>query len=204
MSLRGNVGERLVDGLFFFLLQPANITTAFPFLQVANTAPTYLGITIIEPCCGGLFATLPFLWAIFRMWPLRRRDKKLYALVWYFLVAGVLICCFDIQAAGVCGRYYQDFAVFFALAAALVVFARIELTARDAAPDGIQVYDTQGTEAITTGRMELNMLVVSVVMCLVFTFLQFLFMESNAACNTGGGSNPVLWEYLRQIFQFWT
>lgn len=231
MSLRGNVPERLVDGLFFFLLQPANLTTGFPFLQVANTAPTYLGMTIIEPCCGGLFATLPFLWAIFRMGPLRRRDGRLYALVWALLAAGVIVCCFDVQASGICGRYYQDFAVFFALGAALVVLARGGMVAGDrgeagsevpvpdvaivsgdgvrsaipaAFDEGIEAGDGSPHPGITTERMERNMLIVSVMVCLVFMFLQFLFMESNASCNTGGGSNPVLWEYLRQTFQFWT
>ncbi len=215
MSLRGNVPERLVDGLFYFLVQPANITTGFPFLHVANTQATYGGITIIEPLCGGLFATLPFLWLSCAVLTFRKTRPTLFAAVLVLLVCGVVVCAFDVQAAGICGRYYQDFAVLFALAAALAALGVSErIAAAQMALDSCSDECTRvaGSPAVEGARVQSFqlqkawrvLLLALVAICLVFTFLQFLFMESDAACNTGGGSNAILWEWLRQSFQFWT
>lgn len=195
MARRGFVAERLIDGLFGFLLQPPVITTVFPFLQIADSSTSYQGITIVEPLCGGLFATLPFLWAIVRMGPLRHTRPRVFAAVIALFASGIAVCCFDVEAAGMCGRYYQDFAPFFALAAALVVLARCN-SAQEAPLAPTEVVSAQVTH-------ERILLFAAAFACFIFMLLQYLCFQDNASCNTGGGSWPVIWEYLRQTFAFW-
>jgi hypothetical protein len=218
MQMRGNVPERLVDGLFFYLFQPPVISTNFPFLLPAQTDASYRGMSILEPLAGGVLVTMPFLWAAFPTKALRQRaGKSIAALMIGCCIAAVVIVCFDTEASGTIGRYCQDYAIFFALAAAVGILARIDIRCGDrcacddydAANDTAVRYTSLSHRTIRNDYDAANDTAVrclraAIAATLAYTFLLFLFMHSNAGCNTAGGSSPELWEYLRQTFQFWT
>lgn len=185
MVLRGTVPERLVDGLFLYLLQPPTITTSFPFLLPSDQTTTYLGLTMVEPLTGGVLVCQPFLWGTVFAFGTRKHEASRWAtlIAGALLVAGLFICCFDIEAGGVFGRYTQDFDFIFALAAAIVILQRLD-----------------GEPPRSTG---MTLLLVAVVASLLYLLLLFLFMHSAAGCYTAGGSWAYIGEYLRQTFQFW-
>lgn len=187
MTIRGNVPERLVDGLFFYLFQAPHVSAAFPFLLPADATTSYLGLTISEPMMGGALACYAFLWApVPLLWHRVRceLDRPIRLAVATLLVCGVVVAAVDAEGAGILGRYYQDFLPFLALASALVLLGML-----DRRPAGSR-WETalRVTFGLTVG----------------YEVLLFLFMCGSAGIYTSGEAAPAVWEYLRTSLQFWT
>lgn len=207
MQLRGTVPARLVDGLFLYLLQPAHASTVFPFLLPADAATTYLGATIIEPLAGGVLATMPFFWVLALCPRLRTKRPIVFASVVFLVAAAIVTCCFDIQASGVLGRYYQDFCLYLAVAAGLTALALCEGEAsvaeeRSALPTSAKAV-IDGPAPAPAAPVRIMLFAAAVAATVFFVMLAFFLSFDNAACNTMAGSDPATWEYLRQTFSWW-
>ncbi len=201
MTLRGNDPARLVDGLFAYFIQPAQATTSFPFLQVADASTTYEGMTIIEPMAGGVLACQPFLWTALAAAGTRRRRPLLFWTVAALAAAAVVLCCFDIQASGILGRYYQDFSLFLAFAAALATLSWFGSPTADS-PTGPDKPDAMVAPA-REQSLPLKLLYAATAATMAYFLLVFFLSFDNSACNTMAGSDPATWEYLRQTFCWW-
>lgn len=119
MTQRGFALDRWGLGIFEYLFRPPAISATFPFLTSSMPETSYIGFTSREGMFGGIFATYPLLWSLFAMHKTKGSKPFKFALV--LLAAGFITCLVDIQAGGILPRYTCDFAVFFAMAAALTL-----------------------------------------------------------------------------------
>lgn len=119
MTQRGFALDRWGLGVFEYLFRPPAISATFPFLTSSMPSTAYIGFTSREGMFGGIFATYPLLWSLFAMHKTKGAKPFKFALV--LLAAGFITCLVDIQAGGILPRYTCDFAVFFAMAAAITL-----------------------------------------------------------------------------------
>lgn len=180
MTLRGFASERLVDGIFAYLMQPPTVISTFPYL-IGNTAMfNYQGMTVNEETFGGIFAIAPFLLSVFWAAKLRSASKGLFKVFILLVICAVILVCFDTESGGILGRYIQDFSFIFAFAAALVWLALF------AKSDTTQPY---------------ILLLTCTLFALCFSLMLFVFMCSTLGYPTTGLSEPRYWELLRNAFQ---
>lgn len=119
MNHRGFNMNRLLRSLYCFLLQPATMSTDFPYLQPCNVLGNYMGRFLAEYTYGGILVANSFFACIW-LWffkGIRKTDKSVRAMVIFFVCSAVVIAAFDANAAGVLYRYTCDFAPAFVLAA---------------------------------------------------------------------------------------
>lgn len=119
MTQRGFALDRWGLGVFEYLFRPPTISATFPFLTSQTPTTAYIGFTSREGMFGGIFLTYPLLWSLFAMHKTKGQKPFKFALV--LLAAGFITCLVDIQAGGILPRYTCDFAVFFAMAAAITL-----------------------------------------------------------------------------------
>ena len=128
MTQRGWVLGRIAPALFTYFLQPPDMVGAFPYLQPADFATTYLGQTIKEVTFGGIFWCYPVLWVLFFLRPLvslrdsQRATRTITGTIFVLLLSGVAIAVVDAEMAGILQRYYADFSFMFLAAVVLLVF----------------------------------------------------------------------------------
>ncbi len=128
MTQRGWVLGRIAPALFAYFIQPPDMVGAFPYLQPAGFATTYLGQTIKEATFGGIFWCYPVLWVLFFLRPLvamrnaQRSTKTITGVIFVLLFSGIAIAVVDAQMAGILQRYYADFSFMFLAAVVLLVF----------------------------------------------------------------------------------
>lgn len=120
MTQRGYALDRLGLGVFEYLFRPPAITAKFPYLTSSTPVTSYIGFTSKEGMFGGIFATYPILWSIFALH--KTRDQKPFKFAVFLFLTGFVTCLLDIQAGGILPRYTCDFAVFFVMAAVIVLF----------------------------------------------------------------------------------
>ncbi len=120
MTLRGFEIDRWGLGIFEYLFRPPTITSEFPFLSPSTPKTAYIGYTSRENMYGGIFATHAILLALFGIYKIRK--KKPFKFAVFLIVTAFLVCLVDIQAGGIYPRYTSDFAIFFVMAAVLVLF----------------------------------------------------------------------------------
>jgi hypothetical protein len=161
-------------------------------------------MTIIEPMAGGVLATQPFLWAILLCGDLRRSRPRVFGTIVFLAAAAVVVCCFDIQASGILGRYYQDICLYLALAAGLAVFAHFDRPTEGVPIASAPSVQTDARPAIAhVPSLRLKLLYIALVATMFYFLLVFFLTFDNAACNTMAGSDAGTWEYLRQTFSWW-
>lgn len=124
MTQRGYAIDRLGLGVFEYLISPPVISATFPYLTSSLPSTSYIGFTSSEGMFGGIFATYPVLWSIFAMH--KTRTQKPFKYVVFLFITSFIICLLDIQAGGILPRYICDFAVFFVMAAVIVLFMLYE------------------------------------------------------------------------------
>ncbi len=128
MTQRGWVLGRIAPALFAYFFQPPDMVGAFPYLQPAGFATTYLGQTIKEATFGGIFWCYPVLWVLFFLRPLvslrdsQRATRTITGTIFVLLFSGVAIAVVDAEMAGILQRYYADFSFMFLAAVVLLVF----------------------------------------------------------------------------------
>ena len=123
-------------GIFYYLFQPMNLTTSFPFVGLTGT-PSLLFYPI-EPYEGGYFTFIaPFALILFSVpWIFSRSRRvelsgelnggmfegksvrrSVMGFVWTALASGFFVMCMDSYLGGISQRYISDFGVAFTLAA---------------------------------------------------------------------------------------
>ncbi len=119
MNLRGFNMDRLLRGLYCFLLQPVATTADFPYLTSSIVDSAYMGRNLVEFTFGGILTATPFMLII----PMQALGffKKLKTqervLTLCFLIPALIIAVFDVNSAGILYRYSCDFTTPFIIAA---------------------------------------------------------------------------------------
>ena len=128
MTVRGFRLDRIPLGIFAFFFQPPVVYPKFPFSTGTNLSNYYMGKTIMEFMCGGIFATQPVLWLIFAAKKAKKElmDKKILALTVCLPVFSLIIGIADAQMAGILCRYYMDFSYPVLIAASIMAFVLCE------------------------------------------------------------------------------
>ncbi len=111
MNHRGFNLERILHGIYSFLIQPPTTTSEFPYLVRTDLTVGYMGRHIVEFTFGGFFA-INFLLLIILFVIVTGRKKKFqkegYLLFWTMMAAALIITVFDINSAGILIRYMGD------------------------------------------------------------------------------------------------
>ena len=142
-----------IEGLFYYLFQPMNLTTAFPFVGLTGTPfPLFYPM---EPFEGGYFAFIaPFALILFAVpWIFSRSRRvelagemsggmfeggssrrSVMGFVWTALASGFFVMCMDSYLGGISQRYISDFGVAFVLAAICCYFSLFPVPGRRLTP----------------------------------------------------------------------
>ena len=121
MRYRGFNVDRLPLGIWAYLFAPLKWTLMFPFAEANYFSTQYLGVTISEATYGGLFAVNLFVWTGPALLVVGKHVKKgmPYVTAWLCMLIGFVIICVDTEMSGILMRYFNDFQIFFLLAAVL-------------------------------------------------------------------------------------
>ena len=141
------------QGIFYYLFQPMNLTTSFPFVGLTST-PSAIFYPI-EPYEGGYFAFIaPFALILFAVpWIFSRSRRvelsgemnggmfegksarrSVMGFVWTALASEFFVLCMDSYLGGISQRYISDFGVGFALAAICCYFSLFPAAGRRLSP----------------------------------------------------------------------
>ena len=125
MTKRGIVFGRTGLGIFTYFFQPMRIDGQFPFVNDFDPSTVYQGITIMERQIGGAFMIFPIL--IFALVGVFKKkifkDRLLYRVSLFSVVAAFLVAVLDTQMAGILMRYFTDFNWLLMLASVSTIFA---------------------------------------------------------------------------------
>lgn len=188
MTHRGFNMERILYGLWYFLLEPARLEADFPYLRSASIETDYLGRMVSESCFGGIFACSMLTWPVFiliRLWKLRRKENRegTAVLTTALLSAGIAlaICAVDATGAGILIRYSCDVSYGLFLAAFIGLCA-LEKRA-----------DRKKAEGAFLGWLRIALL-------LHLAFLFLVLVQKDGSVNLMNG-NPVLYHRLAAMFR---
>lgn len=125
MTRRGFKIDRIGLGVFSYLLQPVNIKATFPFLIRTIFTTNYMGTTISEPMFGGLLVANPVLLFGIISPRLKKiiKNKKLFKINIFCLIAGLLLVILDTQMAGILQRYMSDFCWLFSIPTVITILS---------------------------------------------------------------------------------
>ncbi|MBR6257439.1 MAG: hypothetical protein IKR23_08680 [Lachnospiraceae bacterium] len=122
MNLRGFNMDRLIRGLYCFLIQPTVTTNDFPYLTSSVVDSAYMGRNLVEFTFGGVLTACPLMLIIpalvFGLFGKLKSEEKAVCLT--LLIASFVICVFDVNSAGILYRYTCDFTTGFLIAAFLL------------------------------------------------------------------------------------
>ena len=127
MTKRGFNYDRIILGLYYFLLATPILKPIFPYAVFSNVETNYMGLTMYEPMFGGLlFKNIILVFGLINF-----KLKKLInnKMLYYFSITAnifsLLIILVDTQMAGILPRYISDFAWLLYLSTSISVFAII-------------------------------------------------------------------------------
>ena len=122
MTKRGFKLDRILDGIFFYLLQPMSISGVFPYINQVSFSTSYVGMLIHEYSYGGLFFINPLTFLSLFVYKFKNyiKNKKLYVSSILCILFGLIIVILDTQMAGLVDRYFSDFSVYFIFASLII------------------------------------------------------------------------------------
>lgn len=182
MNHRGFNFSRLFRGMYNFLFQFPALDASYPFLSSAQLEGDYMGKNIVEFCYGGIFWIYPLLFILLYavLGGYKHLKKQDCGKVGLLVAASVIICGFDINAAGVLQRYMGDMVFGLVLAAILLLFHEFSL------------YRENGKYLWLSKAAYL-----AVVWGMAFSFMVFL---SGAGGNALEDGNFALYQWIRSYF----
>ena len=130
MRNRGYVWDRVPLGIVAYLLRPLELSPEYPFFKNLQLSSVYMGQTIQEDTYGGLFMASPFslLGFLSLIYSKQLKQKKtLWLLSISSMIIALVIIVFDIENAGIVGRYFFDFSLLFMLAAVFTVYSILDI-----------------------------------------------------------------------------
>lgn len=110
--------------LFYYLFQPFNLDSSFPFIHTTEVVFDN-GPAPIEPMFGGIFFLVPPL-LLLLLFPKVYEDIKARALLFFCALAFLFSCLVlivDARQAGVTQRYYSDFCWYLALITSVILYS---------------------------------------------------------------------------------
>ena len=114
--------DRLIRGLYCFLIQPTVTTNDFPYLTSSVVDSAYMGRNLVEFTFGGVLIACPLMLVIpaqiFGLFKKLKNEEKAVCLT--LLIASFVISVFDVNSAGILYRYTCDFTTGFLIAAFLL------------------------------------------------------------------------------------
>ena len=122
MTKRGFKLDRILDGIFFYLLQPMSISGVFPYINQVSFSTSYVGMLIHEYSYGGLFFINPLTFSSLFVYKFKNyiKNKKLYVSSMLCILFGLIVVILDTQMAGLVDRYFSDFSIYFIFASLIV------------------------------------------------------------------------------------
>ncbi len=171
-------------GIFTYLFQTPQFTSAFPYIKPVDIDTKYMGKTIYEFCFGGLITSLPVLWFTGALPKAYRtlKQKNSAFLVITLLTIGLALVIADTQAGGLLQRYYSDFGIIFFLAVAIIIFGLIE------------------KNNLKQCHINLNtVLFISTILSIVYT-ITLVFSVADVTIDT---QNPTLYAKILHLVEFW-
>lgn len=132
MTHRGFNLERILYGMWYFLLEPARLEASFPYLKSVSIETDYLGRMVSESSFGGIFACSMLVWPALALCKRKRRlvsGEAYWTGVLSALVA-LVICAVDATGAGILQRYSSDISFGLFLAALFGLFGLSEWAAK--------------------------------------------------------------------------
>lgn len=127
MTKRGFNYDRIILGLYYFLLSTPVLKPVFPFATYTNIETNYMGLTMYEPMFGGLlFKNIILIFGIISF-KLKKiiNNKTLYYFSIIANIFALIIILVDTQMAGILPRYISDFAWLLYLSTTISSFAII-------------------------------------------------------------------------------
>ncbi len=127
MTKRGFRLERIPLGIFYYLFRPVTITPIFPFMITESVSTSYFGTTIFEEMPAGFIMSNLLIILALGMFGKKEefKDKKLYYIGIWSVIASVIIIIADTEMAGILPRYICDFGFLLYLATSLVLFNKL-------------------------------------------------------------------------------
>ena len=187
MTKRGIVFGRTGLGIFTYFFQPMRIDGQFPFVNDFDPSTVYQGITIMERQIGGAFMIFPIL--IFALVGVFKKkifkDRLLYRVSLFSVVAAFLVAVLDTQMAGILMRYFTDFNWLLMLASVSTIFA---------------LYDNYTTENDLIKIKRLRFVII--ILCGISMAVAFFSIFAHSK-NAVWWSNSIGYHYIKYIFSFW-
>ena len=128
MTRRGFILFRIPLGIYYYLLNPPQISLTFPFVLRSSVLTNYMGTTIYERMCAGLIPTNFLLIFGFGIFKYRNdfKDKMPYRIAYIAVIAAIILIITDTEMAGILPRYICDFGFLLYLATFIVLLTRRE------------------------------------------------------------------------------
>ena len=122
MTKRGFKLDRVLDGIFFYLLQPMSFSGLFPYINQVSFETSYVGMLIHEYSYGGLLFINPL--TISSLFTIKLKkyiaNKKLLISSILCIIFGLTIVVLDTEMAGLVDRYFSDFSIYIIFASLIV------------------------------------------------------------------------------------
>ncbi|MDO4333530.1 MAG: hypothetical protein Q4C58_12710 [Eubacteriales bacterium] len=186
MTHRGFNLERILYGMWYFLLEPARLEAAFPYLKSVSIETDYLGRMVSESSFGGIFACSMLAWPALLLILLRTKKRAECRTVFWTGIASafvaVVICAADATGAGILQRYSSDISLGLFLAAVIGLFLVAE----------------RAMEKKITGAF-LTWLKVALILHGVFLFLVLIQTDGSINLLTG---DPVMYYKICAMLRF--
>ena len=128
MTRRGFILFRIPLGIYYYLINPAQISLTFPFVGRSAVLTNYMGTTIYEKMCAGLIPTnflLIFGLGIFK-YRNDFKDKMPYRMAYIAVISALILIITDTEMAGILPRYVCDFGFLLYLSTFIVLLTRRE------------------------------------------------------------------------------
>lgn len=128
MTKRGFKLDRILGGIWFYLLQPMSIKGTFPYISETNFSSNYIGLVIKEYSFGGLLFICPITMIALLIFKAKNWffEKRLYIFSVFCIIFGLIVVIADTSMAGLVERYFSDFSIYFLLVSALVILSYFE------------------------------------------------------------------------------
>ena len=122
--------QNIIPLIYYYLFQPINITTEFPFVHQTQT-PLPLW-SPAEPSIGGIFALCPFLLICTSGLLQKRQQKFIRRVTLSFLTLAAFILLVDCYMTGLAWRYYLDFSWAVCFVCTLSLYANTNIESESA------------------------------------------------------------------------
>lgn len=124
MTKRGFVFDRIPLGLFYYLINPINLVTMFPFVMRTQVVTDYIGTTISEHMGAGFLVINFICLSCGYLFKKKKefKDKMPYNIAILSIIFAFIIIIADTEMAGILPRYISDFGYLIYLATCIVLF----------------------------------------------------------------------------------